>query len=176
MLYLGILICAVLFAGVAMTVNEGLWSNAISLISVTLGGLFGIFVGVPAGNFLAEQAGKGPTNAWYFVFAGVWGVFTISVLITRIIADRTSRTKMRFIPLVDKFGGPLVGILVAVMFASFAAYTIDRIPIKAGEWKYSDSPGFAVSVFNNVRKPFWQVANAFAQGENIDKTFTAGNP
>ena len=172
MIYLAVLICAVLFAGIAMTVNEGLWSNAIALISVTLGGLFGVFVGVPAGNFLAEQSGKGPTNAWYFVFAGMWGVFTISVLVMRVVADRTSRTKMRFIPLVDKFGGPLVGILVAVMFASFAAYSLDRIPIKAGEWKYADSPGFAQTVFTYVRAPFWNVANSFANAEHIDKTFT----
>lgn len=173
MLYLAILICAVLFAGVAMTVNEGLWNNAIALFSVTLGGLFGIFVGVPAGNFLAEQMGKGEANAWYFVFAGVWGVFTVAVLVTRIVADRTSRTKMRFIPLVDKIAGPLVGFLVAVMFASFAAYTIDRIPIKAGAWSYADSPGFAQSVFTYTRAPFWNVANSFARAENIDTTFTA---
>ncbi len=176
MLYLAILICALLFAGVAMTVNEGLWSNAIALMSVMLGGLAGIFLGVPAGNFLSEQAGKGPDNAWYFVFAGVWGVFTVAVLLTRVVADRTSRTKMRFIPLVDKFGGPLVGILVAVMFASFAAYTLDRIPIKAGEWKYTDSPGFAQSVFTYVRAPFWNVANAFASAESIDKSFISSNP
>ena len=173
MLYLAILMCAVLFAGIAMTVNEGLWNNGIALISVLLGSLFGIFLGVPAGNFLGEQAGKGPDNAWYFLFAGVWGVFTISVLVIRVVADRTSRTKMRFIPLVDKIAGPLVGILVAVAFTSFAAYTLDRLPIRAGAWKYADGPGFPQTVFTYARAPMWNIANAFAEAEALDKTFTS---
>ena len=112
--YLAILICAVMFAGVAMTVNEGLWNNAISLLCVTLGGMFGIFVGVPVGNMIGEQAGVSTENAWAYVFAGVWGVFALSVLIMRLMMDRTSLTRMKFIPLVDKFGGPVVGILVGV--------------------------------------------------------------
>ncbi len=171
MLYLAVLICAVMFAGVAMTVNEGLWNNAINFISVVLGGLFGLFVGVPAGNMIAEQAGAGADVHWYFVFAGVWGVFALSVLIIRLLVERTSKTKMKFIPLVDKFGGPLVGILVAVMFASFAAYTLDRIPIKAGEWKYADAVGWPQTVFKYVRAPFYNVAKAFAAGEGLDATF-----
>ena len=49
-------VCFVFFAAVAMTVNEGLWNNAISLFCILLRGVFGIFVGVPAGNMIAEQA------------------------------------------------------------------------------------------------------------------------
>jgi Colicin V production protein len=171
MLYLAILICAVMFAGVAMTVNEGLWNNAISLLSVMLGGLFGIFVGVPAGIMIGERAGATTDNAWYFVFAGVWGVFALSVLIIRLIMDRTSRTRMKFIPLVDKFGGPLIGILVATMFTSFAAYTLDRIPIKAGAWSYSDAGAWEKSVFTYARAPFYNLANAFTAGQGLDNTF-----
>ena len=171
MLYLAVLICAVMFAGVAMTVNEGLWNNAINFISIVLGGLFALFVGVPAGNLIAEQAGAGADKHWYFVFAGVWGVFALSVLIIRLLVERTSKTKMKFIPLVDKFGGPLVGILVAVMFTSFAAYTLDRIPIKAGEWKYADAVGWPQTVFKYARAPFYNLANAFAAGEGLDATF-----
>ena len=171
MLYLAVLICAVMFAGVAMTVNEGLWNNAINFISVVLGGLFALFVGVPAGNMIAEQAGAEADTHWYFVFAGVWGVFALSVLIIRLLVERTSKTKMKFIPLVDKFGGPLGGLLVAVMFTSFAAYTLDRIPIKAGEWKYADAVGWPQTVFTYARAPFYNVAKAFAAGEGLDATF-----
>ncbi len=169
--YLAILICAIMFAGVAMTVGEGLWNNAISFVSIVLGGLFGIFVGVPVGIMIGEQAGMGPEDAWYFVFAGTWGVFALSVLIIRMVAERISTTKMKFVPLVDKFGGPLVGILVAVMFTSFATYTLDRIPIKAGEWKYADAAGWQKTVFTYGRAPFYNIANAFAKGEGLDSTF-----
>lgn len=160
------------FASVAMTINEGLWNNAIALFSNLLGGLFGIFLGVPFGNYLGEVSGKGEGDyAWYFVFAGVWSVFTLSVLVIRLVADRTSRTKMLFIPLLDKIAGPLMGLLVAVMFTSFAAYTLDRIPIQAGQWKYSDASDWQKSVFTYSRAPFYNVAKAFAKGESLDDTF-----
>jgi hypothetical protein len=171
MLYLAILICAVLFAGVAMTVAEGLWNNAINLICIVLGGLFGMFIGVPVGTMIAEQADAGTENLWYFVFAGVWGVFALSVLIMRVLVEKASRVKMRFLGPVDKFGGPLVGIMVAIMFASFAAFTIDRIPMQAGAWKYSDGEGFPKTVFKWVRAPFWNLTNAVSKGEGIDPTF-----
>ncbi len=172
MTYLAVLICAVLFAGIAMTVNEGLWNNAIALISVILGGLIAIFLGVPVGNILVEQADPSSANAWYFIFASVWSVFLFSVLVIRVVAERISRTRVRFITLFDKIAGPIVGILVAVMFTSFATYTLDRLPIQAGVWKYADGPGFPQAVFKWGRAPFWNVANRFARAEGIDTTFT----
>lgn len=170
---LAYLVCFVFFAAVAMTVNEGLWNNAILVMAVVLGGLFAIFVGVPVGNLIADQAGADVGKAWYFVFAGVWGVFSLSVLIIRLIMDRTSRVRMKFIPMVDKFGGPIVGLVAAVMFTSFTAYTLDRIPIKAGEWNYSDAAGWQESVFKFGRAPFYNIANVFAAGEGLDSTFVA---
>jgi hypothetical protein len=170
---LAYLVCFVFFAAVAMTISEGLWNNAILLMAIVLGGLFGIFVGVPIGNMIAEQAGAKPEQLWYFVFAGVWGVFSLSVLIIRLIFERTSQVRMKFIPLVDKIGGPIVGLLAAVMFTSFVAYSLDRIPIKAGEWKYSEASGWQESVFKFGRAPFYNIANAFAAGEGIDNTFVA---
>lgn len=170
---LAYLVCFVFFAAVAMTINEGLWNNAILLMAIVFGGLFGIFVGVPAGNMIAAQAGADTEQLWYFVFAGVWGVFSLSVLVIRLIMDRTSRTRMKFIPLVDQIGGPIIGLIAAVMFTSFVTYTLDRIPIKAGQWNYSDAAGWQESVFKYGRAPFFNVANAFAGGEGLDDTFVA---
>ena len=161
----------VFFAGVAMTVNEGLWNNAISLLCIMLAGVFGIFVGVPVGNMIIEQAEATTEQAWYFVFAGVWGVFALSLLIMRLMMDRTSRTKMKFIPLVDKIGGPLMGLLVAVMLTSFTTYTLDRIPIKAGQWSYSDASDWQKTIFKYGRAPFYNIAGQFAAGEGLDRTF-----
>jgi CDP-diglyceride synthetase len=168
---LAYLVCFVFFAAVAMTINEGLWNNAILLMAIVLGGLFGIFVGVPVGNMIAAQAGADSEKTWYFVFAGVWGVFSLSVLIIRIAMERTSRVRMKFIPLVDKIGGPIVGLVAAVMFTSFVTYTLDRIPIKAGEWSYSDAAEWQKSIFAYGRAPFYNISNAFAAGEGLDDTF-----
>lgn len=168
---LAYLVCFVFFAAVAMTINEGLWNNAILLLAIVLGGLFGMFVGVPVGNMIAAQAGAASEQLWYFVFAGVWGLFSLSVLLFRMIMERTSRVRMKFIPLVDKIGGPILGLVVAVMFTSFVAYTLDRIPIKAGQWSYSDAAEWQKSVFMYGRAPFFNVANAFAGGEGLDDTF-----
>lgn len=165
---LAYVVCFLFFACVAMTINEGLWNNAITLFSNLLAGVLAIFMGVPVGTYLAEVSGKGAENAWYFVFAGVWVIFAISALIIRLVADRSSRVKMRFIGPIDKAAGPLMGLLVSVMFTSFATYTLDRIPIQAGQWKYADASGWQKSVFQYGRAPFLNVINSIAKSEQVN--------
>jgi len=166
--YLAILLMFVFFAGIAMTVNEGLWNNAIALLSILLAGLFAVFGGVPFGNFLAEQMDKGPANHWYFVFAGMWGVFALAILVIRLVAEQASKIRLRLVPVIDKIAGPILGVLVAVMLTSFATFTLVHGPIKAGEWKYEEAADWQKSVFTYGRAPFLSVINQVAKTEGID--------
>ena len=138
MLYLIIILVFVFFASIAMCVNEGLWNNTITLISILLSGVLAILFGTPLGVLVAEKAGKGGDLLWYFVFALVWGVFALSVLIFRLLSEKFSGVRMRFMSQLDKISGPLMGIFVAIVFTSFVAYTLEHIPLKAKVWK-SDS-------------------------------------
>jgi hypothetical protein len=171
MTYLLVLVGFLFFAGVAMTINEGLWNNTVLLLLTLTSGLAAVTVGVPLGSMILEQSGKGEEFAWYFVFAGVWGVFSLSLLVLRIVADKASTVRLRFLPVVDKLGGILMGLLVAMMLASFAAYTLLKIPIEAGHWKKNDASAAVRGYFGNAATPFNTVARKFVKAEEIDSGF-----
>ena len=79
MQYLCVLIYFVFFAGVAMTVAEGLWNNTLTLIAILICGPLAIAVGYPVGLMLQEKFEKPVEQTWYFVFGGVWLVFFVSI-------------------------------------------------------------------------------------------------
>ncbi len=173
MLYLVILLCFVFFAGVAMTINEGLWSNSVLLLVVLLGGILAFSVGAPLGSFAAEKVDAGEDYTWHVVFACVWGVFFLSVTIMRILLEKASRTRLRFVPLLEMIAGPLMGLFVAIMFTSFAAYTLDRIPIQAGHWSTGDASSWQISFFQYARAPFLNVISQFAATEGLSSPIIA---
>lgn len=171
MLYVTIVLIFVFFAGMAMTINEGLWSNTVLLLCIILGGLFAIFGGIPLGLFIIDQADVANENIWHCIFAGVWGVFIVSVTIMRVLFEKSSRTRVKFVPPLERAAGPLMGLFVAVMFTSFAAYTIERIPFKAGEWPIAEAADWQKTVFTYARAPFHNVVKQFAESEGIRSEF-----
>ncbi len=165
MLYLIILLAFVFFASVAMCVNEGLWSNTITLISVILSGISAILFGVPLGLLVAEKASKGDENLWYFIFALVWAVFAVTILIFRLLSEKASRVRMKFIPPLEMVAGPVMGLFVAIMFTSFAAFTLLRIPIEAGEWDLKEASGWKLQ---HISAPFYTVVKKYADAEEAE--------
>ena len=171
MLYLVVLLIFVFFAGVAMTVGEGLWSNSILLFLVMICGLLAFVGGVPLASFVVEKADlENDDYTWHFVFACVWGVFFLSMTIFRILLENASKTRMKFVGPLEMAAGPLMGLFAAVMFTSFAAYTLERIPIQAGYWSTADASDWVVTTFAYLRAPFLNVMNAFAGAEGIDSS------
>jgi drug/metabolite transporter (DMT)-like permease len=172
MLYLCILIYAVAFAGVAMTVNEGLWSNALTLMAILICGPPAIALGYPLGLILQEKIDKPVEHTWYFVFGAVWLVFFFSIMIIRLLADRVaSRVRMKFVPPLERAAGPLMGVFVAVIFASFLTFTIYTIPIRAGEWKLADASSWQQSTMKSGSGPFYHVLTAIAGPEIAQRSF-----
>jgi hypothetical protein len=171
MLPLTILLIFVFFAALAMTINEGLWSNAVLLLCVILSGLLAISCGIPLGMYLFEKTDAADEYAWHCVFAGVWGVFALLVTLMRVPFEKSSKTRVKFVPPLEKLAGPLMGLLVAVMFTSFAAYTIERIPVKAGKFSMSDAADWQKTTFNYARTPFHNVVKRFAESEGIRSDF-----
>jgi uncharacterized membrane protein required for colicin V production len=160
MLWLTILLYCILFAGIAMTVNEGLWSNTISLFCVILAALLAWYWGLVLGKFVIEQMEPDPTKEWAFWFASIWGVFFLSVMILRIMADRLSRVRMKFIPQLELAGGIVMGLGVAIMFTSFAAYSL-FVPLKARVWKAEEAAGWQQQSISTLAAPIYATGKAF---------------
>lgn len=167
MLYLCIILLFVLFAGVAMSISEGLWTNAVNALGIMLAGIVGVAAGFPLGLLARDKFEKEEVFTWYFVFAGVWIAFFLFILVYRVLADRISRVRMRFVPPLENAGGPLMGVLTAVLFTSFAAFTL-LIPMAAKQWDLQKAEGWQKSTMTMGSAPFISVYNAFT-GEKLQQ-------
>jgi hypothetical protein len=167
--YLCVLIYFVFFAAVAMTVAEGLWNNTISLIAILICGPLSIAVGYPLGLLLQTKLEKPPEQTWYFVFAGVWIAFFVSILVVRLLAERVaSKSRMKFVPPLEAAAGPLMGLVVAVVFTSFLTFTLYSMPIQSGEWKWSEAASWQQTTFRSGIGPFYAILKAMAGKETAD--------
>jgi len=171
MLYLLALLGFIFFAGVAMTINEGLWNNTVLLLCLLISGIAAMVAGVPLGVMLLEQLELENPKAWYCVFAGIWTVFIVTIVVLRLATDRVSTIRVRFLPVVDKIGGIMMSLFVAVMLTSFAAYALERVPIATGEWSAADASETQRQYFANARNPFRIVLKNFTNTEEVDSPF-----
>ncbi len=163
-----ILLSFIFFAGVSMTVNEGLWSNTISVFVIIIAGLIAVPWGGFIGVIVLAAAQPPPEHAWAFIFASVWGMFALTAVILRLITDRLSRVLMKFVPQLDKIGGMIMGFVVATMFSSFVALTLVMLPIKEGVWKVEDASAKQQKRLTRSAAPMYTAFVKFYGGEFAD--------
>jgi uncharacterized membrane protein required for colicin V production len=118
----------VLFATVAMTVREGLWSNTLTLVNIIISGLVAFGFYAPLVVYLDESVTDGQHTYW-LDFAVLWALFCIAMVICRSLTAAFSKTRMRFKYPIDDFGGPLVGLIAAFVLASFTLASFHAAPM-----------------------------------------------
>ncbi len=132
----------VVFAGLAMTVREGLWSNAILLVNIFISGLVAFGFYSPLVAYLDEEVTSGQHTYW-LDFAIIWALFSVSMLICRSLTAAFSRTRMRFKHPIDPVGGPIVGLFAAWVLAAFTLATLHTSPMPkdafGGKLNYTDA-------------------------------------
>lgn len=132
----------VMFAAVAMTVREGVWSNTITLVNILISGLVAFGFYSPIVVYLDEEVTSGQHTYW-LDFAIVWALFCATMLILRTFTGAFSKTKMRFKHPIDPVGGPVIGILAAWVLASFTLATLHMSPMPkegfSGKLVYTDA-------------------------------------
>lgn len=158
--YLAVLMFAIFFAGFAMTVNEGLWSNAITLFCVMLAGVIAVPGGLALAGYVIAQAQPSPENEWAFKFGSIWGVFFFAVMILRIATDRISRIRMKFVKPLDVAGGILLGLVVSLMLTSFSAMML-YIPFASGVWKTAEAAPWQNQTIQSFANPMFSTILAF---------------
>jgi len=123
-----IIFAIVIFATVAMTVREGLWSNAITLVNILISGTVAFAFYAPIVVYLDESVTDGQHTYW-LDFAVLWALFCVAMVICRSLTGAASKTRMRFKYPIDDFGGPLVGVLAALVMASFVLASFHVAPM-----------------------------------------------
>lgn len=121
------LLMLVIFVGVfASIMNEGLWSNAISLINVVIAGLLATNYFEPVANWLEAQV---PSGKMFWDIIAVWGVFAFSFGLMRFATDQVSRYRVRFKAPLERLGGFFFGAWVAWVFLCFTMMTLHTAPL-----------------------------------------------
>lgn len=167
MVYLCVLLFFIFFAGVAMTVNEGTWTNAVNFMLIVLSGLAAVAFGYPLGAFAQEKFQKPAEFTWYFYFAGVWLVFFVTIMVVRLASERLSKVRMKFVPPLEMVAGPLMGLLVATMFTSFFAWTLLKMPIAAREWDINKAASWQQSTMQYLSAPFNTVGKSALGNKDV---------
>ncbi len=117
-----------IFAGIAMTVREGVWSNTITLVNIFFSGLVAFGFYSPIVVYLDEEVTSGQHTYW-LDFCIVWALFCATMIVTRSLTAALSKTKLRFKNPIDSWAGPIIGILAAWVLASFTMATLHMAPM-----------------------------------------------
>src|SRR3954465_5715471 len=128
-----VIFCIVVFAGLAMTVREGVWSNTLTLISIIVSGLVAFGFYSPLVAYLDEEATSGQHTYW-LDFAVFWGLYAVTMVIIRSLLAAASKTKLRFKHPIDPVGGPIIGFVAAWVLAAFTLPTLHTSPMPKNQF------------------------------------------
>lgn len=126
---------AVFIICVAMLWNEGLWSNAITLVNITLAVLIAMNYFEPVAAFLDSMV---PDYTYLWDFLAIWGLFALSMGILRMVTDLISRHRVRFKMPVEHTGRVILALWVGWIMVGFTIITLHLAPLNA----HSFSGGF----------------------------------
>jgi hypothetical protein len=80
----------VVFAGLAMMVREGLWSNTLALINVIVSGLVAFGFYSPLVAYLDEEVTSGQHTYW-LDFAIIWALYAVTMIVLRSLMAAASK-------------------------------------------------------------------------------------
>lgn len=121
-----VLVFVVFGACVALTFSEGTWGNAIRLIVVVTAGLLATSLWEPMAKMLE---GIWPGATYWYDFLSLWVVFSVSVILIRLLTDSFSKYSVRFISLADKIGSVVLAVLTAWVMVCFISFTLHTAPM-----------------------------------------------
>jgi hypothetical protein len=168
----------VVFAGLAMMVREGVWSNSLTLINIIVSGLvaFGLYSWIV--TYLDEEATSGQHTYW-LDFAIIWALYAATMVILRSLEAAASKTRLRFKHPIDSVGGPAIGLFAAWVLAGFTIATLHTSPMPkdafGGSLIYSDVDSASIIMSPDIAwlKFVERVSPAVALGSEKTDKFSA---
>ena len=121
-----VLMFVILFACAAMLYNDGMWSNSIRLINAITAGLLAMNFFEPAADWLESQA---PAYSYFCDFIALWGLFIIFSMIFRLITDRLSQVKVKFLKIIDQIGSGVLALWIGWVMVCFTMVSLHTAPL-----------------------------------------------
>jgi hypothetical protein len=125
---LGLFLLGIFVGCVAMLWNEGMWSNAITLVNVTFAALIATNYFEPLAARL-DKASPEYTYLWDFLM--LWGVFALVYGVMRAVTDTISRYRVRFKMPVEHTGRVLFAVWAAWIMVGFTTMSLHLAPLSA---------------------------------------------
>ena len=122
-----VLLGIVFFATFAMMVTEGLWSNTITLMLMIVSGLVAFGFAQPV-TVMADEATNGEYT-YLLDIVVIWGLFSLTMGILKAICAGLSKTRAKFIPQIDTFGGMVVGLVAGAVMAGIVGASLHATPL-----------------------------------------------
>ena len=124
------LLFLVIFVGsVAALYTEGMWGNAIRLINVITAGLLATNYWEPAARWLEGFNENFSTFTYLWDFLAFWGLFAGFMIVFRLLTDRISRVKVRFLKLADRIGSVFFAMWIGWVMICLTAMSLHMAPM-----------------------------------------------
>jgi uncharacterized membrane protein required for colicin V production len=116
------LLLVIVFLAVTLVLSrEGLWSGLVMLLNIIAAATLATGWYERIASFVDE---KMPSYTYLIDFLCLWGLFAAVLLVLRLVTDRASTTKVKFLRQVELVGGPLVAVITAWVLVCFAAASL----------------------------------------------------
>ena len=116
------LLLILVFLAIALVLaREGLWSGLVMLLNIVAAATFATAWFERLAGFLDAKL---PSYTYLIDFLCLWGIFAVVLLVMRLITDRVSTTKVKFLRQVEIVGGPILAVITAWVMVCFAAASL----------------------------------------------------
>jgi hypothetical protein len=123
---LTILALLIIATCVASLRQEGLWSNLVRLLNVTLAAILATNYFEPLAGWLQEQF---PAYRYVWDFVSLWTLMIVLAPAFHYFTDRLSRYHVRFPALVDRYGGWAASAATGWLMVCFTFMTLHTAPL-----------------------------------------------
>ena len=121
------LLLLIVFLAVTLVLSrEGLWSGLVMLLNIIAAATLATGWYERIASFVDE---KMPSYTYLIDFLCLWGLFAAVLLVLRLVTDRASTTKVKFLRQVELVGGPLVAVITGWVMVCFAAASLHAAPV-----------------------------------------------
>ena len=134
---LSVILLLVFVAVFASLMNQGMWTNFITLVNVITAALVAMNYFEPLADTLDRQEARA---AYLYDFITIWMVFGVTLVVLRLATDWMSQVKVRFFMPVEKVGGILFAIWVSWVMVCFTTMTLHTAPLSRHFMGFQQTP------------------------------------
>ena len=122
----GGLMILIAFICIAMMWTEGMWGNALTLVNVIFAAMLAMNFYEPIAAFMEAQL---PSFTYMMDFVCQWFIFVVSLAVMRIVADQTSKHRVRFKMPLEQAGRAIFAVATALVLIGFTTATVHTAPL-----------------------------------------------